>query len=185
MTKIMKILMVSYSHTGNNRLLADHLGRKLNADRETITASGRLTGLTIALDMLFNRKPGIAPAQHDPADYDTVVLAAPIWMGKIASPLRSYLQQHRSQIKRFAFITISGGALGPNNKVPDELHELAGTAPVEARQLYINDLLAESEKGERGKTSSYRLNQEDLDTPFAEQIDDFIGALTRASQTTM
>ena len=142
----MKTLVVHYSLTGNNKLLTEHVSGILKADTDKITVPGKVTGFTIFLDALLNRKPALAPPKFDPADYDLVVFIAPVWIGKVASPLRSYIEKYRSAIKNFAFLTISGEALGKNEKVPGELARLAGKHPVETRQLYINDILPDGEK---------------------------------------
>jgi hypothetical protein len=37
----------------------------------------------------------IQPPKATPHDYDLIVMAAPIWTGRIAPPLQSYLRQFR------------------------------------------------------------------------------------------
>lgn len=173
----MKTLVVNYSLTGNNKLLAEHICKKLQADNDDISVRRKMKMFSMILDSMLNRTPRIAPMKNNPSDYDIVVLIAPIWAGKIASPLRSYIKEFRSTIKNFAFISISGGALGKNEKVQKELLQLAGKRSVKIKQLYISDILPENEKNDRSKTSSYKLKQSDLDIKFKSDIDDFINSL--------
>lgn len=170
----MKTLVVGYSLTGNNRLLAEYISGEEQADLEMITAQRKMSMFSIALDALFNRSPQIGEVQKNPADYDTVILAAPIWMGKIASPLRRYVKRYRAEIKKYGFISVSGGALGKNEKVPEKLQKLMKKQAVTVKQLYINDILPESEKADRSKTSEYAVMQADLEGGFKSDIDEFI-----------
>jgi hypothetical protein len=45
---------------------------------------------------------------------------------------------------------------------------------VTVKQLYINDILPESEKADRSKTSEYAVMQADLEGGFKSDIDEFI-----------
>lgn len=176
----MKTLVVAYSLSGNNTMLADHLAGKLKADREELTVQRDMGMFALALDALFNRKPPIGPTQRDPGDYELVVLAGPIWMGKIASPVRSFIARHRSTLPRVAFISVCGGALGPNDKVPKEVARLLGTPPVAVAQLYINDLLPEDQKNDSKRTSAYEVGQPDLESKWKADIDAFLKKLQTA-----
>jgi flavodoxin len=170
----MKTLVVSYSLSGNNRMLADHLARKLEADRENIIVNREMGMFALALDALFNRKPPVSPITSSPRDYDLVVLVGPIWMGKIASPLRSFIAQYRSALTGVAFISVCGGALGPNDKVSKEVERLLGTSPAAVKQLYINDLLPEDQKNDSKSTSAYNLEESDLETKWKSDIEAFV-----------
>lgn len=179
----MKTLVVNYSLTENNKLLAEYICARLKADCDEIAVLGKMTGAAIFRDTFFNGKPALAPTKYNPAGYEMVVLIAPVWIGKIASPLRSYIKKYHSVLRDFAFMTISGGALGKNTKVQEELHKLAGKQPVETKQLYINDILPADEQNDQNKTSAYRLTQSDLDIKFTAEIDDFLRNLNEVAET--
>jgi len=169
----MKTLIVSYSLTGNNAMLARHLGGALGADVEELVVERGMGNFALALDAMFTRAPAIAAPGHDPADYDLIVCAGPIWMGKIASPIRSYVKHHASSLKRVAFICICGGALGTNPKVPAQLERLTTSRPIAVTQLYINDLLSPEQHGDAKATSAYRISESDLMDGWASKIEEF------------
>jgi hypothetical protein len=64
---------------------------------------------------------------------------------------------------RYAFISISGGADGPNPKLAGELEKRAGTEPGALIDLHIADLLPSDPKPTRKITSAYRINSEDIE----------------------
>ena len=176
----MKTLVTSYSLTGNNRLLAAHVVERLDADHDEIEAMRGMKTFGILLDGMFNRTPRIGPVKHDPGEYDLVVLAGPVWMGKIASPLRTYIKSYRSSISRVAIISICGGSLGKNEKLPEELRRLVGVAPIETKQLYINDILPPEQQNQMKSSSAYRITQSDLEGKWKPEIDEFMQKVTTA-----
>ena len=173
----MKILIISYSLSGNNRLLARHVAEMLNAEWEEIQATRDMSIMALAFDALFNRKPPIAPQSKNPADYDVVILTGPIWMGKIASPLRSYVKIHKNEIKEAAFLSICGGALGKNPKVEMQLKKMTGMSPKAVKQLYISDLLPEDKRNDSAATSAYTVSENDLRTNWDSGIRDFLSSI--------
>lgn len=182
----MKALVVSYSLTGNNSMLAGHLARLIGADLEELTVNRKMTNGALALDAMFNRRPPLAPGPHDPGAYDAVILVGPVWMGKIASPLRSYgrdLRGGESPARRplVAFIALCGGALGKNPKVESQVQRLIGRAPVAVKQLYINDLLPEEQRNDSKATSAYQVTPADFDGMWAAEIRELIGAVQGAA----
>jgi hypothetical protein len=54
----------------------------------------------------------IGETQFDPADYDLVILASPIWAGTVSSPMRGYITENREKLDRTAvFLTNDSGAV--------------------------------------------------------------------------
>jgi hypothetical protein len=83
-------------------------------------------------------------------------------MGQIATPFRACFKQLRQKISQYAFVSISGGADGPNLKIADELKKRLGKEPVALVDLYIANLLPPEPKPTRDDTSAYRLTESDL-----------------------
>ncbi len=65
--------------------------------------------LRCILEVLLHLKPGIRGGERDPSGYDLVVVAAPVWMRRLASPMRTYLARQRGRIRRLAFVCTYGG----------------------------------------------------------------------------
>lgn len=158
----MRITVFSYSLTGNNEALAASIAAEFEAEHVKITESKQRNMSTIILDILFNRTPQVHPATDKVGDNDMVIFVGPIWMGHVASPLRAYLKHIKTLPAQYAFISISGGALGPNTKLADELTKRVGKEPSVLIDLHIADLLPTDSKPTRKDTSKYRLNDKDV-----------------------
>lgn len=122
------ILVVSYSYTGTSRrvaqLLCSHHGWPLG---EVIDRAPRGT-LRCVLDVLLRRHPPVSYQGPDPGGFRTVVLVAPVWMYRLAPPMRSFLLQHRPHLPRVAaIITMNAG--GASNALADIAHVL-GHPPI-------------------------------------------------------
>jgi flavodoxin len=177
---MMKTLVVDYSLTGNNRRLADRIVSLLSADRDSISSARTMKPGAIALDRLFGLSPKIADSGKLPGDYDLVILVGPVWMGKIASPFRPYIKKHHGAFKKIAFVSISGGALGPNSGVEKEIAGRTGLKPAVVQEFYTNDLIPEEERKKMSKTSTYQLTDDDIAGPLKAGIDELAERL-RAS----
>lgn len=158
----MKIAVVAYSLTGNNEAVAQRVAEEFSAEYIGIAESKRRTMGSIVLDGIFNRTPQVKPMPDKLDNYDLILFWGPVWMGQVATPLRAYLKHIQKIHSRYAFISISGGADGPNPKLAGELKKRTGKEPLALINLYIADLLPSDPKPVRKDTSAYRLNSEDV-----------------------
>lgn len=173
----MKTLIVYYSFTNNNELLARTLQAKLNCDILMIEEVTKRTGFKIMLDLILDRTPKIKPHPFSIDSYELCIFIAPVWAGKIASPLKSFLVQEKNRINTYSFITIcGGGAREQKEKLTESLTEIVGQKPGIVKELWTNDLLADEEKDTIKYTTGYRIQQKDLQK-FSREIDDFVTAL--------
>ncbi len=108
-TIVMRILIVLYSFTGNNRLLARHLAERLGAEVVEVDEPHQRTVFTILLDLAFGRIGQIVPLCIQPADYDHLLFIAPLWNRHIATPMRAAMRQLAPQIGDYSFVTLCGG----------------------------------------------------------------------------
>jgi flavodoxin len=105
-------LIAYYSMSGHTRELANEIRSAVDADieeiREPHTRHG-LSGVARALmDAVIRRTPPILSADHDPAQYDLVLLGGPVWAGRMAAPVRSYAKRYASQAPHVAFFCTEG-----------------------------------------------------------------------------
>lgn len=110
----MKSLVVFYSRTGTTRVIANKIAALLGADIDRIISQtvydgawGFAAGILHSLtgDHAFIENTKISPEK-----YDLVVVGGPIWAGRIACPVRSYLRQHRASLKKAAYFVTHGGS---------------------------------------------------------------------------
>jgi len=159
----MNVVVISYSLTGNNEALAKSISERFTAKHIKIKEPKPRTMGTIVLDVIFNKTPKVQPPPETLVDYDLILFLGPIWMGKIATPLRAYLKYLKQTQCSYAFISISGGADGVNPKLESELKKIVGKEPTSLIDMHIVDLLPSDPKPTRKDTSAYKINNEDIE----------------------
>lgn len=95
-------LVVYYSRTGATQTVALELTSTLLCDREELFSKKSRCNMGIlncVFDQLFNRDDTLKPLEHHIADYNPIIIAAPIWMHKIASPMRTFIKHTDLQHK--------------------------------------------------------------------------------------
>ena len=158
----MNVIVLSYSLTGNNQDLAAKLAETLGADHARITEPKRRTMSTIVLDLALRRTPKIVMPVEKPEEYDWVLFVGPVWMGHIATPFRACFKQLCQKISKYAFISICGGADGPNPKLAEELEKRLEKKPACLMDLHIADLLPPEPEPTREDTMAYRITGRDV-----------------------
>ncbi len=138
-----RILIVSYSRTGNTRDVAAAIAQLVDADREDLVPLGAsrdgLRGyMRCSLESVTGTLPALASTPHDPSSYDLVVVGTPTWNLGVSTPVRSWLRQHAKELRDVAFYCTCGGTGG--DRVLAELQRLAGRAPRTAMILRERDL---------------------------------------------
>jgi hypothetical protein len=86
------ILVVVYSWTGTSHRVAEALAASRHWPLAEISdARAGRTVLRCIVDSLLRRRPAIRYDGPDPGGFDAVVLVAPIWAGRLAGPMRSFV----------------------------------------------------------------------------------------------
>jgi hypothetical protein len=136
------ILVVFYSYTGVSRraaqLLASHHGWPVGEIRDLKPRSGAWGRLRCMLDSLFARRPAIRYVGPDPAWFRTVVIVSPVWMYRLAGPMRSFVTEHRRHLGRVAQITTMNAA-GASNAIA-EVARLLHRPPILTAEFTAREL---------------------------------------------
>ena len=127
--------------------------------------------------MLFKKLPEIYEIINKIDTYENIIMISPIWSGVIATPLITFINTYKKDIQNYAVITVCGGASGNNLRLEEYLIRKTGKKPKALTQLFINNLLPIEKKNKLKHTSSYRIDQNDIDV-FEEGINEFIRACT-------
>ena len=159
----MKTIIISYSMTGNNKNLALRLSEEIDAKCFALTELKSRNMWTITWDVLFNRTPRIHSIQKNLEEYDLVIFTGPVWMGHVATPFRSIFKEYKNRIRKYMYISISGGADGDNLNLEKELIQRMGKAPELIIDLHIAQLLPGESKPERKDTMNYHITPEDVE----------------------
>jgi hypothetical protein len=125
----MKTLVIYYSFTNNNRILATHLTETFGFELFEILETGKRTGLSILLDLIFKRKSRLRTYDLAWTKYNHIIFVAPVWAGKIATPLRTFLLKEKHNIASYSFVSLCGGTAGQREKISKDLRTLVSRAP--------------------------------------------------------
>lgn len=110
----MKSLVVFYSRTNITKKLAEDIANKINADTEEIIPKvnyqGKIGYARGGKDALTEKIIDLEPLKYDPQDYDVVYLGAPVWAGKAANPLISYIKQNEGKFDNVKFFLTAGSS---------------------------------------------------------------------------
>jgi flavodoxin len=167
----MKPVIIYYSHSGNNQKLAMELQEKIACDMFEIKEKKKRKNISIFVDFLMKRHSRLAPIDFDVSDYGPVLLLAPVWAGKIAAPMRTFIE--REKLPDYSFITLCSGAAGQREKIAAELDALTPQKPTAVAELWINNLLPEEQRNKIKYTSSFRVEKQHMQQ-FEEDINSFI-----------
>jgi len=112
----MKTLVIYYSRTGMTKKLAENIAAELGADIEELIdkdkRKGALGYLKSGKEAMQKKLAVIEDLRYNPAEYDLVILGTPTWAYAMACALRTYLTDHKGEIKQAAFFatnTSDGG----------------------------------------------------------------------------
>ncbi|GEM_PF-96186 len=111
----MKAAVVYFSLEGNTKYIAEFIGRvigadliELNPEKEYLT--GKALRFLNGRRVIMDPKPKLKPYTFNSKKYDLVILGSPVWSGKIAPPLATFLRDNNLKGKRTAYFlsSISG-----------------------------------------------------------------------------
>jgi hypothetical protein len=170
----MNFLIVYFSYTGNNRLLAEELGERLDCDVCPVVETKARSDVTNFLDMIFRREAKLRPLALSPANYEHIIFIAPLWNARLANPMSTLIKEERAAVDDYSFISLCGyHRPGQAESVRKELHQLVGSPPRAVAELAIADLFPESERQDPRIISSYLASAQDLNR-YESEIDDFL-----------
>lgn len=171
----MKTLIVYYSFTHNNELLAKNLESRLGCDVLKIETLRKRNSFSILFDLLFKRRPAIQKHSLTLTDYDQFVFIAPIWGGTIAAPMKTFLSEEKIHINRYSFISVCGGLAGQLENIEEQLKQILGKNPVSVVELWVSEIIKASTKDAK-IVSRYRIAPDEL-AQFETKIKDFCFAI--------
>jgi hypothetical protein len=136
-------LVVFYSLSGKSRQIATEIARVLGADLAPIIEMRPRpwpgSTLRSLLDSLLRRMPAIRPTGVDVPRYARVILAAPVWAGRIAGPARTWLAGEGKGAKGLGLAVQFGGWRAEGAVA--EVTALAGHTPAVLLMTSENDFV--------------------------------------------
>ena len=128
----MKILVIFYSRSNNTHRVAEEIRNTLDCDLEEVFDTQNRTGALGYMRSVINairKTPAvIKEIKNDLATYDLIIIGTPVWNGKMATPIRTFITQNHAKFKNTAFFCT---ATGPNfDGTFNEMKELSETSPL-------------------------------------------------------
>ena len=169
----MKPLIVYYSNSGNNEKLALELRDRVGCDMYEIKETKKRKDISILFDVLIKRNSRLAPLDFDISGYRPIILLAPIWAGKVAAPMRTFIKMEKEKLTDYSFITLCSGAAGQREKIAAELATLTPQKPAAVAELWINNLLTEEQRNKIKYATNFRVEKQHMQQ-FDKEIQFFI-----------
>lgn len=99
----MKTLVVYYSRTDTTKKVAEYFREKLNADIQQIIdtkdRSWAIWYIMAGKDAKMKKTTIIKDLSVNVADYDLILIGTPVWAWTVSSPIRTFLENYKSEIK--------------------------------------------------------------------------------------
>lgn len=134
---VAEILVTWFSRSGSTEKAARALAQRLGADVAPIVTPvpyRGMRGFARGLwDSLRHRRPQIAIAA-DPTQYRLVVVGCPVWAGRPAAPLHTFLRRYGPRLRGLAAFCVSGSGAAYDG-VFAEIADLAGHRPLATLSL--------------------------------------------------
>jgi flavodoxin len=128
----MKILVVFYSRSGNTKKIAESISESLDCDIEEIVDTEKRGGIIGYIKSGYEASRGklskIEDTKNDVAQYDLVIIGTPVWAGKMAVPVRTYITQNHAKFNNMAFFSTAGGTNFDGTF--SDMKEVSGTSPI-------------------------------------------------------
>lgn len=150
-----EILILYYSRTGNTRMACETLQKELNARlveiKDLNDRSGSWGGLTGMLNTLFNMETGIEPEHPDLSGSSHIILASPLWAGKLTPAIRTLIARNRFDGKKVIIFTTGNAILDEKNQEKNKVKVTAsGGQVVDYLQVAVQEKV-EDKKVDRPK----------------------------------
>ena len=135
-------LIVYYSRTGTARQVAETLaalsGWGLAEVRDETPRAGLFGDLRCVFDMLLHRAPAYRYEGPLPGGCNHVVVVAPVWLGRLAAPMRKFLLDHAPFSCSLSAVCVMASRRG--FRAEDDIAHLTGKTPAPALVLKQRDV---------------------------------------------
>lgn len=171
-----KTIVVYYSRSGNNKFIAEKMAQQLDCELVAIRSKMNFFPLL----MLFKNGFGIKPIEVDFKQYEQIVLVGPVWMGKLVSPLRGFIQQYGNDISRYYFATCCASIEAEKNKkfgytlVFNALQELIGEKCIHCEPFSVELIAADDMPKTNEHLMKIRLSNDNFKGEIQKRMDAFV-----------
>ena len=133
----MSILVAYYSRTNVTKKIAEAIASGTGADIEEIAPKvkydGKIGYMRGGKDAISEKIIDLEPLKFNPEDYDLVYLGVPVWAGKSANPMISYIKENEGKFNDVKFFVTAGGSGFEGTFA--QLEKYVGKAPLKTLSL--------------------------------------------------
>ncbi|MFX1496887.1 MAG: flavodoxin family protein [Promethearchaeota archaeon] len=138
----MNNLIIFYSRTGNTKQLAELISQQGNWKFEEIIDTKKRKGiigfLKSGYEATRKKLTIIKELEKNPALFDSLILGTPIWNKRMSTPIRTFIVQNKSKMKKIAFFCTEGSKGG--FKTFENMAELCGMQPTATLEITKQDI---------------------------------------------
>ncbi|MDP4109009.1 MAG: flavodoxin [Bacillota bacterium] len=130
----MRVLVVYYSRSGNVKKTAEKAAASRNADlleiKDTVNRKGPVGYIKSGYHAVKKKSTPIGRIDTDISSYDRVVICGPVWAGTMASPVRTFLQKYKSQIREAEYMLLHASKDNNYDGIFEEMDVILGKTAV-------------------------------------------------------
>ena len=138
----MSVLVAYYSRTNITKKLAEEIAAKLNADIEEINPkvnyNGKIGYMRGGKDAISEKIIDLEQTKYDPSNYDVVYLGVPVWAGKSATPMISYIKENEGKFNEVKFF-VTAGSTGFEGTF-EQMEKFVGKSPQKTLALTTKEV---------------------------------------------
>lgn len=138
----MSVLVAYYSRTNITKKVGDEIAGLLDADVEEIVSkvnyNGKIGYMRGGKDSISEKIIDLEPLKFNPQNYDLVYLGVPVWAGKAANPMISYIKQNEGKFNDVKFFVTAGGT--GFESAFSQMEEYVGKTPLKTLDLKTKEV---------------------------------------------
>ncbi len=138
----MQHLVVYYSRTGNTKKVGQYIAKMLECEEKEVfdkkDRSGMLGFLIGGWDAWREKDTEIYNTKNELINQDHLIIGTPVWAGKPAPAIRTYLKKRKRYFQHVSFFCTHGGSGG--EQTFDEMENLSDKKPIETLTLSEDEI---------------------------------------------
>ena len=138
----MSVLVAYYSRTNVTKKVGDEIAKSIGADVEEIVSkvnyNGKVGFVRGGKDAISAKIIDLEPLKFNPEDYDLIYLGAPVWAGKTANPIISYIKQNEGKFINVKFFATAGSS--GFESTFEQMEEYVGKSPLKTLALTTKEV---------------------------------------------
>ncbi|MBN1167213.1 MAG: NAD(P)H-dependent oxidoreductase [Methanospirillaceae archaeon] len=113
----MNCLIAYYSWKGHTKEVATTLAKELSAEMNFIEPARPIHIVSEAFKAFFSMKSPIKPMKTEISDYDVLIIASPVWCGKVPPYVNEYLDSIDGGAGKPFYVIVEMGGRGADSAI--------------------------------------------------------------------